>query len=122
MLYVWGYLGRKAQRMSSSSMSDLTECEFCLGAKGGVPGNENVIGGVVVCDYCHVLLQRVTRGGRKDEEDLRLPEFEIDRLRHALRLIAFDPGFKGYQNEFGDDVDPRAIARTALRLEVSEDL
>lgn len=28
-------------------------CEVCLGAKGGVLGNENVIGGVVACDYCH---------------------------------------------------------------------
>jgi hypothetical protein len=27
-------------------------CKLCLGSKGGVPGNENVIGGVVVCDYC----------------------------------------------------------------------
>jgi hypothetical protein len=28
-------------------------CEICLGAKGGVRGNENVIGGIVACDYCH---------------------------------------------------------------------
>lgn len=28
------------------------KCQFCLGAKGGVLGNENVIGGVVICDYC----------------------------------------------------------------------
>jgi len=28
-------------------------CEVCLGAKGGVRGNENRIGGLVVCDYCH---------------------------------------------------------------------
>lgn len=30
-------------------------CQFCLGAKGGVPGNENMICGVVMCDYCHSL-------------------------------------------------------------------
>lgn len=32
-------------------------CEFCLGHKGGVRGNENRIGGHVVCDYCTPLLQ-----------------------------------------------------------------
>lgn len=31
------------------------KCQFCYGAKGGVPGNENRIGGVIVCDYCHAL-------------------------------------------------------------------
>ncbi|AXQ68451.1 hypothetical protein HOT99_gp166 [Caulobacter phage CcrBL10] len=29
-------------------------CEVCNGARGGVPGNENVVDGKVVCDYCHV--------------------------------------------------------------------
>lgn len=29
-------------------------CRRCNGAKGGVPGNENVINGVVLCDYCSV--------------------------------------------------------------------
>lgn len=27
-------------------------CEVCLGERGGVPGNENIIGGKVMCDYC----------------------------------------------------------------------
>ena len=27
-------------------------CEVCYGEKGGVPGNENLIKGFVVCDYC----------------------------------------------------------------------
>lgn len=31
----------------------LDNCEVCRGARGGVLGNENVIAGVVVCDYCH---------------------------------------------------------------------
>ncbi len=34
----------------------LDECQLCLGAKGGVPGNENVVRGLVMCDYCHALL------------------------------------------------------------------
>ena len=35
------------------------KCEFCLGAKGGVPGHENVFNEVVVCDYCTPLVQKV---------------------------------------------------------------
>ena len=35
-------------------------CQFCLGAKGGVLGNENVYNGVVACDFCSVLLSRAT--------------------------------------------------------------
>lgn len=29
------------------------KCEVCKGTKGGVPGNENIIGSVIMCDYCH---------------------------------------------------------------------
>lgn len=29
------------------------ECEVCHGERGGVPGNENVIDGKIVCDNCH---------------------------------------------------------------------
>jgi ribA/ribD-fused uncharacterized protein len=28
-------------------------CQVCLGTRGGVRGNENVIDGVITCDYCH---------------------------------------------------------------------
>lgn len=31
----------------------LDNCQVCRGARGGVLGNENVIAGVIVCDYCH---------------------------------------------------------------------
>lgn len=27
-------------------------CENCQGEKGGVPGNENIVNGKVLCDYC----------------------------------------------------------------------
>lgn len=33
-------------------------CQKCEGRKGGVPGNENRINGVVVCDYCHSQVSR----------------------------------------------------------------
>ena len=29
------------------------KCEVCHGRNGGVPGNENIVDGVVMCDYCH---------------------------------------------------------------------
>lgn len=31
-------------------------CVFCHNRKGGTPGNENVICGKTVCDYCTVIL------------------------------------------------------------------
>jgi len=31
----------------------LDHCSVCKGARGGVRGNENVIAGIVMCDYCH---------------------------------------------------------------------
>jgi hypothetical protein len=41
-------------------------CEGCRGIKGGVPGNENVIDGRVLCDYCHAASQ-VGEGERRGE-------------------------------------------------------
>jgi hypothetical protein len=29
------------------------KCETCNGEKGGVPGNENIEHGRLICDYCH---------------------------------------------------------------------
>ena len=31
----------------------LDGCEICEGSRGGIKGNENVVDGVVMCDYCH---------------------------------------------------------------------
>lgn len=31
---------------------DLDRCQACHGARGGVPGNENIVAGVILCDYC----------------------------------------------------------------------
>ena len=36
-------------------------CQFCLGGKGGVPGNEISINGVLCCDECLLLVQQVRR-------------------------------------------------------------
>jgi hypothetical protein len=34
------------------------KCQLCEGNSGGEPGNENIIEGVIVCDYCSVILIR----------------------------------------------------------------
>lgn len=30
------------------------DCEICHGKKGGVRGNENIVDGIVMCDYCSI--------------------------------------------------------------------
>jgi hypothetical protein len=46
---------RARERVKEASRKKkLDGCSMCKGAKGGAPGNENVVNGVVVCDYCHV--------------------------------------------------------------------
>lgn len=44
----------------------LDGCEICHGAKGGVPGNENRIGGKVVCDYCHAAMMDGSDSGQSE--------------------------------------------------------
>jgi hypothetical protein len=36
------------------SSIELDDCEICHGEKGGVRGNENIVNGIVMCDYCTV--------------------------------------------------------------------
>jgi hypothetical protein len=43
------------------------DCQLCCGEQGGVKGNENIIDGVVICDYCTVpILLFLSLSGRKD--------------------------------------------------------
>lgn len=46
-------------------------CQRCLGTRGGVPGNENVIDGEVLCDYCSADLLRA-EVSRADSSNQRL--------------------------------------------------
>ena len=55
------------------------DCEICRGMRGGVPGNENIVGGRVVCDYCHVTAMR--------------EQIESDKQRMGKR--AWDAQFMG---------------------------
>jgi hypothetical protein len=34
--------------------SEADKCQLCHGKQGGVPGNENIVDGVILCDYCTV--------------------------------------------------------------------
>lgn len=36
-------------------------CQFCNGTKGGVRGNENKYGSVIVCDYCSVVVDELLK-------------------------------------------------------------
>lgn len=38
------------------------ECQRCYGVRGGVKGNENIINGIVLCDYCSAddLIKEIT--------------------------------------------------------------
>ena len=40
---------------------ELDNCEVCKGVKGGALGNENIVDGVVMCDYCHSESMKVSK-------------------------------------------------------------
>lgn len=40
-------------RSPAMQVSEADGCKVCFGRRGGVPGNENRIGDLVMCDYCH---------------------------------------------------------------------
>ncbi|MHA2062901.1 MAG: hypothetical protein ACXABY_00805 [Candidatus Thorarchaeota archaeon] len=52
LLALWNEIRISRARKKMRKCKD--KCEVCLGEKGGVPGNENVIDGKVLCDYCSV--------------------------------------------------------------------
>jgi hypothetical protein len=54
--------------------TEADNCELCFGRNGGVRGNENIIGGLTVCDYCHVKLMPFLTAST-----------EAAKLREALR-------------------------------------
>lgn len=48
-------------------------CQICHGRQGGVKGNENVINGVVMCDYCHADQMNLTAGEPIGSFEGRIP-------------------------------------------------
>ena len=54
------------------------DCEMCMGTRGGVPGNENVLrDGRVICDYCHA--------DEKVADAAEAVAKQLGRMRAALR-------------------------------------
>lgn len=52
-----GHAGNIYSAMREAEISERDGCEFCLGAKGGAPGNENVLYGRTICDHCSTLIE-----------------------------------------------------------------
>jgi DNA repair exonuclease SbcCD ATPase subunit len=55
------------------------DCRFCLGAKGNVRGNENIVEGVVCCDCCSVLATEIVDAAASDRDSLRAKLADADR-------------------------------------------
>jgi hypothetical protein len=56
LVYMWvksKVITLREFRELAPRINDKCKCEVCGGLRGGVPGNENIVGGVVMCDYCH---------------------------------------------------------------------
>jgi hypothetical protein len=64
----------------TSHTTALDKCEICKGAKGGTPGNENIINGQIVCDYCHAEMDT--------SHTTVLAKADWDRDRAQLRIEA----------------------------------
>lgn len=47
-----------ARQAPTEAPKERDNCQMCLGAKGGVKGNENVVSGVVMCDHCSALARQ----------------------------------------------------------------
>jgi hypothetical protein len=43
-------------------------CEICHGENGGVPGNENIVRGRIMCDYCHARFMALQKMMENAEE------------------------------------------------------
>jgi hypothetical protein len=67
-------------------------CQVCHGERGGVRGNENVVGGVVMCDYCHAELRREARLRRDAEEMCRCGHHEANHKRAGARACRYVRG------------------------------
>jgi hypothetical protein len=62
-------------------------CEVCKGESGGVPGNENIVNGVVMCDYC----------SSKTMEPVSAPTGEVKRWGIQIDNYG-DSSFGTYEN------------------------
>lgn len=83
-----------------TGMHVLDECRFCLGAKGNVRGNENVVGTIVCCDDCGILVGQALKAAHAPSTHAELearctqiadgvvPEYRIGRSYSCTGTIA----------------------------------
>lgn len=57
-------------------------CERCHGERGGAPGNENVVGGWLLCDDCSVDLRP-----SREEIERKIVKLTV-RLRNAVEALS----------------------------------
>ncbi len=74
---------RKLARLMGDLEPELDNCQRCLGIYGGVRGNENVIDGRVLCDYCSVEII----GHDAQSDEIRCPDCERPISGHLLITI-----------------------------------
>lgn len=100
---------------AAATMRD--NCEVCGGERGGVRGNENVIDGRRVCDFCHADMLREPAPQPQDERATLVER--IERLRGQFRLYMPEgPGIKRAPllttDEFRDMDEIFGVALAAL--------
>lgn len=111
------------------------DCQVCHGANGGVKGNENVVAGVVMCDYCHAAVHPVIQAWRCfhcDElfTDRKLAEDHfglvtlhpaacVDPLRSDER--AMRERAVSYERSWREALDQRDEARAAIAALSTDD-
>jgi len=73
-------------------------CSRCKGLKGGEPGNENIINGKVLCDYCHaddMEMEERLRGRfhkMMADTDLTAPHAKLGDLYELISLDDLEIG------------------------------
>lgn len=73
--------------------SQFDSCEMCQGLKGATAGNENIVGGVTMCDYCHSKTMGIWSLARYQARIARWvrnvfgPEIATNKQERCLRLV-----------------------------------
>lgn len=63
------------------------KCEVCRGSRGGELGNENLIGGVIICDYCHATLSKFSELVIEKSGVEKLQEVNQQNLDYACKVV-----------------------------------